>query len=287
MISASNVLFLIVVAVLVVQLSPTLCNPMDHSPPGSSVHGILQARILEWVAISSSRGSSWPRDRTCISCIGRWSLYPWTTWEAHYSYYFSHSSPSLSGICMMCAERISEKEREKWRRRPCVTQELEVWVWRHKSGQWGKKRAVWRNSSTFTATVPGHWCQEERMEKSRPALTSKQIRWLHMPGQECGDEGGCLRKQGAPASTPALSSPCSPTWKGPSGAKVGHIWLFTHQALAASQVCTPGGTRSMFVCWPPELWWSAGGCDLSVPRLCICLWAHSAQQATHLHGGPF
>ena len=43
------------------------CNPIDCSPPGSSVHGILQARILEWVAISLSRGSSWPRDQTCVS----------------------------------------------------------------------------------------------------------------------------------------------------------------------------------------------------------------------------
>ena len=41
----------------------TLCNAMDYSPPGSSVHGILQARILEWVSMSSSRGSSWPRDQ--------------------------------------------------------------------------------------------------------------------------------------------------------------------------------------------------------------------------------
>ena len=60
----------------------TLRNPMDCSPPGSSVHGISQARILDWVAISFSRGSSWPRDRTCISyvsCIGRWILYPWAT----------------------------------------------------------------------------------------------------------------------------------------------------------------------------------------------------------------
>ena len=51
---------------------------MDCSPPGASVTGILQARILEWVAISSSRGSSWPRDQICvfyISCIGRWILY--------------------------------------------------------------------------------------------------------------------------------------------------------------------------------------------------------------------
>ena len=48
---------------LVAQLCPTLCDPMDCSPPGSSVHGVLQAKILEWVAISSSRGSSWPRDQ--------------------------------------------------------------------------------------------------------------------------------------------------------------------------------------------------------------------------------
>ena len=55
------------------------------SPSVSSVHGILQAKILEWVAISSSRGSSPPRDRTCISCIScisRDILYHWATWEA-------------------------------------------------------------------------------------------------------------------------------------------------------------------------------------------------------------
>ena len=48
----------------VAQSCPTLCNPMDCSLPGSSLHGILQARVLEWVAISISRGSSWPRDQT-------------------------------------------------------------------------------------------------------------------------------------------------------------------------------------------------------------------------------
>ena len=46
------------------QSRPTLCSPMDYSPPGFSVHGILQARILKWVAISFSRGSSQPRNRT-------------------------------------------------------------------------------------------------------------------------------------------------------------------------------------------------------------------------------
>ena len=57
------------------QLCPTLCDPMDCSLPGSSVPGILQARILEWIAMPSSRGFSQPKDGTCISCIGRQVLY--------------------------------------------------------------------------------------------------------------------------------------------------------------------------------------------------------------------
>ena len=62
----------------VTQLCLTLCNPVDCSPPGSSIHGILQARILEWVAISFSRESSLPRDRTQVSHIaGRCSEPPW------------------------------------------------------------------------------------------------------------------------------------------------------------------------------------------------------------------
>ena len=69
---SSHSLF-IIVCVLVTQ-SCSLCDPMNCSPPGSSVHRILQARILEWVAISSTRGSSRPRDQNLIfrvSCIGR------------------------------------------------------------------------------------------------------------------------------------------------------------------------------------------------------------------------
>ena len=60
------------------QSCPTLCDHMDCRPPGSSVRGILRARILQWVALPSSRGSSQPRDQTCVSsifCIGRKVLY--------------------------------------------------------------------------------------------------------------------------------------------------------------------------------------------------------------------
>ena len=76
------------------QSCPTLCDPLDCSPPGSSVHAISQARILEWVAISFSRGSSWPRDRTYVFCTGRWILYLW----AH------QGSPqrALGGIANSC-----------------------------------------------------------------------------------------------------------------------------------------------------------------------------------------
>ena len=75
-------------------------DPMDCSPPGSSVHGILQARILEWVAIPFSRGSSWPRDWTCVSCIAgrfftiwppRKSIYWMKKWKAQISHKYLES----------------------------------------------------------------------------------------------------------------------------------------------------------------------------------------------------
>ena len=60
---------------LVARSCPALCDPVDCSPQGFSVHGVLQARMLEWVAIPFSRGSFPSRDRTQVSCIGRWILY--------------------------------------------------------------------------------------------------------------------------------------------------------------------------------------------------------------------
>ena len=71
----------------VAQLCPTLCDPMDCSPPGSSVHGVLQVRILEWVAIPFSRGSSQPRVRTHVSCLASGFFYHWASWEAQVSGY--------------------------------------------------------------------------------------------------------------------------------------------------------------------------------------------------------
>ena len=66
----------------------TLCDPMACSPPGSSIHRIFQVRILEWVAISYSMGSSQPRERThvsCVSCLDRQILSHCATWEAPFT----------------------------------------------------------------------------------------------------------------------------------------------------------------------------------------------------------
>ena len=68
--------------VKVIRWCPTLCNPMDCSLPGSSIHGILQSRIFEWVAIPFCRGSSQPKDQTQVSCIAGKSFTVWVVREA-------------------------------------------------------------------------------------------------------------------------------------------------------------------------------------------------------------
>ena len=73
----------------VAQSCPTLCNPVHSSLPGFAIHGIFQARILEWAAISFSRGSSQPRDQTRVSCIADRRFTIWATKEAP-RYNYSH-----------------------------------------------------------------------------------------------------------------------------------------------------------------------------------------------------
>ena len=93
------------------QLYPTLCDPMDCSLPGSSVHGIFQARILEWVAISFSRGPSQPRDPTqvaCVSYIGRQILHASATWDTK----ITHASQQLRPLAAT-AELVLESPHTK------------------------------------------------------------------------------------------------------------------------------------------------------------------------------
>ena len=81
------------------QSCPTLCDPMDCSPPSSSVRGISQARIPEWVAMPSSRGSSWPRNWTCSYSIPGGFFTHRATWEALLKWC---SSPNQLGYLWKC-----------------------------------------------------------------------------------------------------------------------------------------------------------------------------------------
>ena len=99
--------------VLVTQSSVTLCNPMDCSLRGSSIHGTLWARILDWVAKASSRGTSWPRDPTQVSCIVSRFFTIWASWPRKssaylftinvYIYYKCLFLTVLSLHCCICA----------------------------------------------------------------------------------------------------------------------------------------------------------------------------------------
>ena len=81
----------------VAQSCPTLCDPMDSSQPSSSIYGIFQARVLEQVAISFSRGSSQPRDRTRVSCIVGRRFTVWATREGQ-----AQSCASLKQLKTIC-----------------------------------------------------------------------------------------------------------------------------------------------------------------------------------------
>ena len=104
------------------------CNPIDCSLPGSFVRGILQARILEWVAISFSRGSFWPRNWTQVSCTAGRLFTDWATREIHlpllttstpflplqyiyweYFFWFSLTYYSRSVVCKLASQRTNSK----------------------------------------------------------------------------------------------------------------------------------------------------------------------------------
>ena len=82
---------------LVSQPCPSFCDPMDSSPPGFSVHGILQARILEWVAFPFSRGASQPRDQTWVPCTAGSFFTIWVTEEAPET---SNSTSQNQNLCL-------------------------------------------------------------------------------------------------------------------------------------------------------------------------------------------
>ena len=104
-------LFLLLFWSEVAQSYPTLWDPVDCSLPGSSTHGILQTRILEWVSIAFSRGSSWPRDWTWVSHIGGRCFNLWATGEALAILRDAIINISLYMLICLCAHDVGGNSR--------------------------------------------------------------------------------------------------------------------------------------------------------------------------------
>ena len=104
----------------VAQSCPTLCDPTDCSLPGSSVHGIFQAIVLEWLAISFSRGSSWPRDRTQFTHIVDRCFIIWATREVQSTNNFLISFLNSFRVCWRLETKVDsdlifEEADGKWK----------------------------------------------------------------------------------------------------------------------------------------------------------------------------
>ena len=130
---------LLAVGSLITKSCLTLCNPMDCSRAGSSVHGDFHARTLEWVGISSSRGSSRPRDQTHISCIGRQILYHWATRADNGPFlksYFPWQITGNAAIYLFIQQKFLEHSGHA---QCCLPSLLELGKHRCSSAKWGAK----------------------------------------------------------------------------------------------------------------------------------------------------
>ena len=160
----------------VAQSCLTLCNPMDCSLPGFSVHGILQARILEWVTISFSRGSSRPRDWTRVSCIGGRCFNLWATREALILKYFGYLMwrfNSLEKILMLGkteGRRRREQQRMRW------------FGWHHQLNGHEFEQALGDGEGQGNLVCCSPWgCKESDMTEqlnTNNNLALRHMRWL-------------------------------------------------------------------------------------------------------------
>ena len=142
--------------VLFVQSCPSLCEPMDCRLLGSSAHGILQTRILEWVAIPFSRGSSQPRDQTQVSCIEGRFFTVWATRVGEINDFFLGSCP------IFCPPDLSDYWYGFWRHW-CITIgnrsggscRLSFKWWQHiHSMQWHSSQVVSKSVATALHLPP-------------------------------------------------------------------------------------------------------------------------------------
>ena len=144
------------VKVLVIQSCLTLCEPMDCSPPGSSVHGILQAGILEWVVMPFSRGSSWPRDWTWVSCIAGRFFPVWAAREAT-----SIKVRNISQLCRVTGWNLIKGHMEPpWEYRLLLGAHSVRWSWFYSAQQVGEGSGWLKIKSQpcqLTAEWPETW----------------------------------------------------------------------------------------------------------------------------------
>ena len=147
----------IVVVSVVAQLCPTLCDPIDCSPPGSSVHGILQARILEWVAISFSRGFYSLRDTTCISSTEVLKVYN--------LYWFKKK------ILLMVMSN-SDLIQKKW---PCLTMEK---IWFYKWILW--KTQIWCSMYLLISLSAAFWLLVTSLHFRKWEISFKTLVWYFL-----------------------------------------------------------------------------------------------------------
>ena len=162
-----------------------LCDPMDYSLPGCSVHGIFPARILEWVVISSSRASSWFRDRThvsCISCTGRQTLYQ----LCHLASPFMHVKYKLTSLLWFQAISQETKGEMNTNLLPLlylvmfdVFSGRTIWIpiqsWNSSSLSWKGNKSISKECKT----------SKEEWWLSRPgfALTTLGVTWTILNGR--------------------------------------------------------------------------------------------------------
>ena len=150
----------------VAQLCLTLCDPRDHSPPGSSIHGILQARVLEWVAISFSRGSSLPRDQVQVSrTSGRLSTL-WATRE---------TLKLIRRVNSMCS-RGKRWEGQKKKEIMNNAKTFYVLLWK---GFW---IYIWIQIDLICESMQTHWCVHLSWLYYRNTLLSNSLKTYFLAG---------------------------------------------------------------------------------------------------------
>ena len=239
------------------QSHPTVCDPVDCSRPGSSVSRILQARILEWVDISFSRGSSRLRDQTqvsYVSCIGRWIVYQGTTWEAQ-----SGRNASEKEIGLNLPTRFTNHQQrtvvEKWT--PRNSQPILLWGLVGSSSPRSPPEEHWRRWLSAVPIRGGQGAHEGGRQESQGLWTEH---WCGPRALISAEDTGSDLQTASPDQAQML------------GTQAPHLGLFPPALVWM------WSASSAPACYIPALSLCSGLC---VPRIfirvCLRVWSHCQQ----------